>query len=493
MAHVLAKDLRESVLQAAFSGKLSNAKTDDTPIEFTISLIRKIKEELIRDNKIKKEKELLPVSDGEELFEIPIHWKWVRMQSVLDVRDGTHDSPKYVKTGYPFVTSKNLVDGKICFDTCKYIAEEDFLKFNERSRVDDGDILMAMIGSIGKPVLVEGKNCEFSIKNVALIKFLENSNINNKYILLLLSFFETYLKSQSTGGVQQFVSLSYLRNLPIPLPPIEEQARIVAKVDELMEEIDEYEKIENQLVELKKNFPGDMKTAVLQAAMQGKLTKQLETDSDVEKYINSVLSLKNELIKNKEIKKDKTTDEVDNDMPFDIPDNWRWVKFGNIATLRPGKTPPRAETIWWGKPTEVPWVSIADMVSNGIVTKTKEFISNEGYEQKFGGIISPAGTMIMSFKLTIGRMSILGMDALHNEAIISIFPFIDKDKTLQKYLFKVLPYLTQYGNSKNAIKGSTLNADSLCNLYIPLPPIEEQKRIVEKLESILPIIDSLGE
>ena len=131
------------------------------------------------------------------------------------------------------------------------------------------------------------------------------------------------------------------------------------------------------------------------------------------------------------------------------------------------------------------------MVSDGIVFETKEFISKIGVEKLFNGVISPAGTMIMSFKLTIGRMSILGMDALHNEAIISIFPFIDEDKTLQKYLFKVLPYLTQYGDSKNAIKGKTLNLDSLCNLYIPLPPIEEQRRIVEKLDQLLALCEEL--
>ena len=247
----------------------------------------------------------------------------------------------------------------------------------------------------------------------------------------------------------------------------------------------------DKLSELNSSFPKNMKDAILQAAMQGKLTKQLEDDGNVYDYLNNVVSLKASLIKEKKLKKDKTTDMVEDEYPFDIPENWAWTKLGIIANLRPGKTPPRAEPTWWGKENDVPWVSIADMVADGHVSKTKEFISQAGFKEKFKENISPAGTMIMSFKLTVGRVSYLDIDALHNEAIISIFPFEDDDRTLQKYLFKVLPYLTQYGNSKNAIKGETLNADSLCNLYVPLPPFEEQHRIVDKLEQLLPLCESL--
>lgn len=133
------------------------------------------------------------------------------------------------------------------------------------------------------------------------------------------------------------------------------------------------------------------------------------------------------------------------------------------------------------------------MKENGFINTTKEFISKKGFDEKFNKTISPKGTLIMSFKLTIGRVSILDMDALHNEAIISIFPYVDEHRILQKYLFKVLPYLVKYGDSKNAIKGSTLNSDSLCNLYIPLPSIEEQQRIVDKLDELLPLVDKLAE
>lgn len=490
MAHVLAKKLREAVLQAAMSGKLTEQLSTDTPVEETLKQIAKEKDRLIKEKKIKKDKPLPEIDEDEVPFDIPESWQWVNIPSFANSYLGKTLN-KSTDSGdvKPYLCSINVYwDG---LDT-KEIKNARFnANEQEKYRLRRGDLLVCEGGEVGRSIVWEFDE-EMYYQN-ALHRVRCYGGVSPVYIKNVLHLYKMsgIIDNVSKGiGIKHLVQNS-LFSLPIPFPPIEEQARIVAKVDELMAKIDEYEKLENQLVDLKKNFPGDMKAAVLQAAMQGKLTEQLESDSDVFEYMRNVLSLKSELIKKKEIKKDKTVDVADDETPFDIPDNWSWVKFGNIATLRPGKTPPRAEPIWWGKSDEIPWISIADMVNDGTVTKTKEFISKAGFEQKFNGAISPAGTMIMSFKLTIGRMSILGMDALHNEAIISIFPFIDEDKTFQKYLFKVLPYLTQYGDSKNAIKGNTLNADSLCNLYIPLPPIEEQRRIVEKLDQLLPLCKEL--
>lgn len=496
MAHVLAKHLREAVLNNAIKGNLSNTLESDTKIENTISQLMANKKGY-KWEKGKKKIEINPITDKDrEAFST--RYALVRLGDIVSIlgRIGFRGFVKedfVEKSNFICLNPGNLLPvNKMSYSKLSYIREEKYAESPE-IQIENGDILIVKTGSsYGKCAIIENLNVQATI-NPQLVRIVSHG-VNKKYLLYVFASkvgkdqFEDFV----TGTATPTFSQEKLSNFLVPFPPIEEQARIVARVDELMAKIDEYEKLENELVELKKNFPGDMKAAVLQAAMQGKLTQQLESDSNVFEYMRNVLSLKNELIKKKEIKKDKTINATDDETPFDIPDNWSWVKFGNIATLRPGKTPPRAEPVWWGKNDEVPWVSIADMVNNGTVTKTKEFISKDGFEQKFNSVISPAGTMIMSFKLTIGRMSILGMDALHNEAIISIFPFIDEDKTLQKYLFKVLPYLTQYGDSKNAIKGSTLNADSLCNLYIPLPPIEEQQRIVEKLDQLLPMCDELA-
>ena len=164
-------------------------------------------------------------------FEIPENWAWCRLKDYLDVRDGTHDSPKYYSSGIPFVTSKNLVNGQIDFSNVKYISQEDHEAFSIRSKVDDNDILFAMIGSIGNPVLVK-KTCEFSIKNVALFKPY-NEETDMHYMLLYFQHIQTGLKKIAAGGVQSFISLNVFRNWLFPLPPLAEQKRIVAKLEQL--------------------------------------------------------------------------------------------------------------------------------------------------------------------------------------------------------------------------------------------------------------------
>ena len=155
-----------------------------------------------------------------------------------------------------------------------------------------------------------------------------------------------------------------------------------------------------------------------------------------------------------------------------------------------GKTPARADLSFWDK--DYPWVSISDMVDDGYISETKEYVSNKAFNEIFKGKISKKGTLIMSFKLTVGRCSILNIDAFHNEGIISIYPSYDSD-VLKKYLMKILPFMTKYGDTKGAIKGNTLNSKSLKELLIPLPPIEEQKRIVDKIEKLLPLLEDVDD
>ena len=231
-----AQELKNSILELAVQGKLVPAGGKDDLNETGSQLLEKIRAEkakLIKDGKLKKDKPLPPIIDDEIPFEIPENWCWCRLGNYLDIRDGTHDSPKYYDTGIPFVTSKNLCNGEIDFSTCKFISEQDHKKFSERSNVEDGDILFAMIGSIGNPVLVK-KDRDFSIKNVALFKRYSEKLTNMKYIFYYLSFIQTQLKKIATGGVQQFVGLNTFRDWVFPLPPLAEQKRIVAKIEELL-------------------------------------------------------------------------------------------------------------------------------------------------------------------------------------------------------------------------------------------------------------------
>ena len=159
----------------------------------------------------------------------------VELGNVCDVRDGTHDSPKYHNEGYPLVTSKNICNGKIDFSTCNLIQKEDYDKINKRSKVEIGDILMPMIGTVGNPIIINTNN-EFAIKNVALIKFKDNSVILNTFVKALLEsdYFGRAVLSKTKGGTQKFISLGDIRKLELNLPPIELQnqfAAFVAQVD----------------------------------------------------------------------------------------------------------------------------------------------------------------------------------------------------------------------------------------------------------------------
>lgn len=227
------EDMKKSVLQYAIQGKLVEQRAEEGTGKELYQQIQTEKQHLIAEKKIKKEKPLAEISEDEIPFDIPESWKWCRLSDIIDVRDGTHDSPKYVPEGIPLVTSKNLSNGMIDYGNVKYITQEDADKINARSMVDDDDILFAMIGSIGNPVLVK-KDREFCIKNMALFKKHANTDISMRYMYWFFFFIQYKLKKEASGGVQSFISLSRFREYLVPLPPLAEQRRIVAKIEELL-------------------------------------------------------------------------------------------------------------------------------------------------------------------------------------------------------------------------------------------------------------------
>ena len=164
----------------------------------------------------------------------PNGWKKTLLGEACDVRDGTHDSPKYYAEGYPLVTSKNVTGGKIDFTDCSLICEEDYKKINQRSKVNLGDILMPMIGTVGNPVIVD-VDVEFAIKNVALIKFRKQSTVINSFVKALLEsdYFDMAVISKIRGGTQKFISLGDIRKLKICLPPINIQEQFADFVNQV--------------------------------------------------------------------------------------------------------------------------------------------------------------------------------------------------------------------------------------------------------------------
>ena len=229
--------LKQTVLQYAMEGKLVKQDTNDEPASILLEKIKAEKEKLVKEGKIKKSKKLPAIEEDEKPFDIPDSWEWVRLENILDVRDGTHGTPKYIDFGIPLITSKNISNGYLDFSNIKYISKIDADKIDQRSKVNKGDIIFAMIGTIGNPIIVD-TNKRFSIKNVALLKCF-SKYLNMQYILNYLYILQNVFKENSNGAVQKFISLNKIRLSPIPLPPLAEQKRIVAKIDRMMIQIDE--------------------------------------------------------------------------------------------------------------------------------------------------------------------------------------------------------------------------------------------------------------
>lgn len=481
----LTEELRMSILQFALQGKITEQFITDSSVDKLFETIQEKKNAMISAGVIKKEKKFLPLDD-DVLFDIPQSWRWARMQYFLDVRDGTHDSPKYYAQGVPFVTSKNISKGYLDFTDVNYISQADADKINQRSLVEDNDILLAMIGSIGNPVKVH-KDREFAIKNMALIKAVPQSNINMDYVLILLRYMQAIMKRDSSGGVQKFVSLSYLREFPVPVPPIEEQQRIVDRVNVLMEKLDEFSEIEQQLIALKANFPADLRGAILQAAMQGKLTEQLESDTPVEQLLTSIENGREQLLSKGVYKQDKKLRPLDDsEIPFDIPDSWSWVKLGYCSTY--GQTKQKA-TIDEIK-SDIWSLDLEDIEK----TTGRLLCKQKASQRKINGdkVKFFKGNILYS-KLRPYLLKILIAD---DDGICTpeLIPFDMIGDINPRYILWVLrsPHVDYKINAVTyGVKMPRVGKDTMVNLLIPLPPIEEQQRIVEHLDALLPLCDTL--
>ncbi len=231
-----------------------------------------------------------------------------------------------------------------------------------------------------------------------------------------------------------------------------------------------------------------LRELILELAVRGKLVPQDPNDEPASVLLEKIAKEKLRLIKEGKIKQEKPLADVDA-MPFELPESWEWARLPSIASYLPGKTPSTKNPSYWSEnPVDVPWVSISDMEHLAVLTETSKKITPEAAKHVFGYEPISKGSLLMSFKLTVGKMAILGVDAYHNEAILSIQPY---SGIVRDYLLKVLPTRAQAGNTKRAIMGDTLNSTSLALLLIPVPPLAEQHRIVAKVDELMALCDQL--
>lgn len=293
---------REAILSKAFIGELTEKWRSENKTSSAEELLYKINDEKIRvwEEECKKAEEEgrkkpskpqikdiseMLVKEEEIPYKVPANWIWININKLVDVRDGTHDSPNFYSKGYPLITSKNLKGNKINFEDVKFISKEDMEKINQRSRVEKGDILYAMIGTIGNPIYCEVDSLgKFAVKNVAIFKPFDKK---------ISKFLKYYLESENyrklignkiKGSTQKFIPLNILRNILFPLPPLEEQKEIVRILDKIFEEedkIDELLKIEESIAVLE--------SSILDKAFKGELGTQNKDDYPILERLKEVL------------------------------------------------------------------------------------------------------------------------------------------------------------------------------------------------------------
>lgn len=231
-----------------------------------------------------------------------------------------------------------------------------------------------------------------------------------------------------------------------------------------------------------------LRELILELALSGKLVPQNPKDEPARELLKRIAEEKVQLVAEGAIKKQKPFPDIETlETPYALPTGWEWTTLPGAANYQVGKTPPTKEAKYWDD-SGLPWVCISDMEHYGEVTDTARRVSEIARKDVFKYPPVPAGTLLMSFKLTIGKVAVLGIDAYHNEAIISISPYTGVSR---EYLFRFLPSIARGGQQKNALMGNTLNSESMAQLLVPIPPLAEQYRIVAKVDELMALCDRL--
>lgn len=501
------EELKQSILQMAIQGKLVPQDSEnDEPAWKLLERIKKEKDQLIKEKKIKKEKALKkPLKVDAYYAELPPNWESVELCDLFNFIDYRGMTPKKSEEGIFLTTASNIKNGFMDYKRKEYISYSEYLSRQSRGITHKGDILFTTEAPMGNVALCEMDQTSCGQRVVTLQPFEAKSLFPSLYRdFLLSSQFQLLLKNNATGTTAQGIKGEYLLHLPIPLPPLEEQKRIVAKLEELQPLIDRYTQLEQKLSKLNQEFPQKLKESILQEAIQGKLTEQdYENDEPAWKLLERIKEEKEKLIKEKKIKREKTLPPIsEEEKPFEIPNNWEWVRLGNLPDFsRPNCfcDGPFGSNLKREHQTNEKEVRIIQLSNIGITGwknenekyTTFEHLNNciprcEVFPKDFViAKMMPAGRSIIVPDL--GTRICLGSDVIR----LALNP-----KIHSSYILDVLNSSMFYSQIYTDVKGITRVRTTLGNLrtyLIPLPPIEEQKRIVAKLEELQLLIDKLNQ
>lgn len=484
-----AQDLRASVLQAAMQGKLTEQLETDTPVSKLLADIKAEKDRLISEKKIKKEKPLSVIADDDIPFDIPESWEYVRVVDIVSNRVGlSYNKENLIKKSDNMVRvlrGGNIFDGTYNFKPDDVMIDSSFVK--SELFLNKNTIITPAVTSlehIGKMARIEKSFTDTVVGGFVLMltPHLDNDILSQYLLFVFLEpSFRDRCRNITNKSGQAFYNLSRqkLMELVIPIPPIEEQKRIVQRIEEIMNHIDELEAIEEELKKLKEVFPADMKAAVLQAAMQGKLTEQLDTDGSVDELLENIKTEREKLVKEGKIKKGKMIQNnnfvafSNSETSFEIPDNWRWARLSQIA---------KSITAGGDKPNDYSHLKTEKCIY-------PVFANGETNDGLFG---FTSENRIKERALTVSGRGTIGFTRVREPNFTPIVRLLVitliEDTINFEFLAYALNHLMETGVG-SAIKQFTV--PMIIDKLIPLPPLEEQNRIVTKLEQILPLIANL--
>ena len=485
------QELKNSILQLAIAGKLVEQRAEEGTAEELFAQIQAEKQKLVAEGKLKKQKTLPEITEEEKPFDIPESWKWVRLGEVCkSIADGDHQAPPQVATGVPFLVISNVSNGRLDFANTRFVPQKYFQKISNERIAEYGDLLFTVTGSYGIPIKVDCENSFCFQRHIALLKLLLDWDF--VYYLLKTPLIKSQCDKKATGTAQKTIALNTLKSLVFPLPPLAEQKRIVAKIEQLVPYIDRYEKAWSRLQEFNKRFPSDMQKSLLQYAVEGKLVEQRAEEGTAEELFAQIQSEKQKLVAEGKLKKQKPLPEItEEEKPFDIPESWKWVRLGEVVTVLGGKRIPAGRTLTTFN-TGYKYIRVSDMKNETVDKANILFVPNDIYPIISRYIIKKEDIYI-TVAGTIGRVGFIPDELdganLTENADRLIFNLLNKFWLVKALLsqcvqMQIMDVTTKVGQPKLAIK-------RIQSLVLPLPPLAEQKRIVARLEELLPLCDRL--
>ena len=474
------QELKNSILQLAIQGKLVEQRPEEGTADELFAQIQEEKQRLIVEKKIKKEKPLPEITEDEKPFDIPESWMWARFGTVISLVSGTDFKPEEYNDqgrGTVYITgASNLSENGVAIS-----------RWTEtpRNLAYLGDILLVCKGSgYGKTVFCDVDKAHIA-RQIMAIKRMDSFNMSFARYFLQANI--TYLKTKGQGVIPGIDRASVL-NVPFPLPPLAEQNRIVAKIEDLLPYIDRYEQAWSKLEQFNSRFPEDMKKSLLQYAIQGKLVEQRLEEGTAEELFSQIQEEKQRLIAEKKIKKEKPLPEItDDEKPFDIPESWKWVRLLDVCkTIADGdhQAPPQV-------PSGIPFLVISNISKGNLDFSNTRYVTQEYFDSLSYERIAEINDILFSVTGSYGIPVIVNCEKnfCFQRHIALIKGMININ-----YLWLLLGSPVVKAQCDKVATGTaqkTVGLKSLKNIVVPLPPLTEQKRIVEKLEQLLPLCERL--